>query len=239
MKKIFLLTVGLGFALHTQAQITFEQGSWADVKAKAKKENKMIFVDAYTTWCGPCKVMSKNTFTDKSVGEYYNANFVNYKFDMEKGEGPAFANEFSIQAYPTLLYFTSAGEVAYRTEGAQNATQFLSTGTDVKEGKIIPTPEVVEAEEVKDWSSLNNKAWAAYESETNPAKLEEAAKWALESVEMEQNFFNTDTYAHLLYKLGRKKEAQKWALTSIELGKRAGEDISGTEALLKKIEKGQ
>ena len=52
--------------------IVFFKGSLKDAKAKAKKENKLIFIDCYTTWCGPCKNMSKKTFVNKEVGEYYN-----------------------------------------------------------------------------------------------------------------------------------------------------------------------
>ena len=75
--------------------ISFSQGinfvpedmKWQDVLAKAKKENKIVFVDAYTTWCGPCKWMAANIFPTKEVGDVFNASFVNAKIDMEKGEG--------------------------------------------------------------------------------------------------------------------------------------------------------
>ncbi|GAH00631.1 unnamed protein product, partial [marine sediment metagenome] len=73
--------------------ITFGQGinfnvhSFEEAIKTAKAENKLIFVDAYTTWCGPCKWMSKNVFTEGKVGDYFNESFVNVKIDMEKGEG--------------------------------------------------------------------------------------------------------------------------------------------------------
>ena len=57
--------------------IKFEQGNWANTLAKAKAENKIVFVDAYTTWCGPCKKMDAETFPDKMVGDFYNKNFIN------------------------------------------------------------------------------------------------------------------------------------------------------------------
>lgn len=122
-KKFFQgLTLGLllaGGAVN--AQITFEHGTWEEVKAKAEKENKPIFVDAYTTWCGPCKWMSKNIFSQKQVGVYMKQNFIAYKMDMEKGEGPAFAKTNNVVAYPTLLYFDAKGEMIHKGVGARDA----------------------------------------------------------------------------------------------------------------------
>ena len=86
--------------------IAFENGNWKDIIRKATKANKPIFVDAYATWCGPCKWMAKNTFTDEKVGSFYTDNYIAYKMDMEKGEGPAFAKRNEVEAYPTLLFFS-------------------------------------------------------------------------------------------------------------------------------------
>ena len=81
----------------------FETGSFEEIKAKAKKENKLIFLDAYTTWCGPCKWMAKTVFTNDTVAQYYNANFINAKIDMEKGEGIELAKKYAVRCYPNLL----------------------------------------------------------------------------------------------------------------------------------------
>jgi thiol-disulfide isomerase/thioredoxin len=122
-KKLFLgLTLGLllaGSAMN--AQITFEQGTWDEVKAKAEKENKPIFVDAYTTWCGPCKWMAKNIFSQEQVGVYMEQNFIAYKMDMEKGEGPDFAKANNVVAYPTLLYFDAKGKMIHKGIGSRDA----------------------------------------------------------------------------------------------------------------------
>ncbi len=122
-KKVFQgLTLGLLLAGSTMnAQITFEHGTWDEVKAKAEKENKPIFVDAYTTWCGPCKWMAKNVFSQEAVGTYMDQNFIAYKMDMEKGEGPAFAKANNVAAYPTLLYFDAKGEMIHKGIGARDA----------------------------------------------------------------------------------------------------------------------
>ncbi len=108
--------------------IEFETGSWAEVIQKAKKENKPIFVDAFAVWCGPCKWMAKSVFTNDTVADFYNSNFVNVKMDMEKGEGIELAKKWKIQAYPTLLYFSPEGEMIHRICGAYPANEFVLGG---------------------------------------------------------------------------------------------------------------
>lgn len=110
--------------------IAFFQGTWNEALAAAKKQKKLIFVDAYAVWCGPCKYMSNNVFPDKAVGEFFNKNFISYKFDMEKGEGPDFSNKYKITAYPTLLFIDYAGEVVYRQMGARDAAGFIKLGEE-------------------------------------------------------------------------------------------------------------
>ena len=84
MKKLFILCVSLFITGLTYSQTVFmENESWNAVKSKAVKENRMIFMDCYTTWCGPCKMMSNQVFKQKQVGDFFNQNFVNLKVDME------------------------------------------------------------------------------------------------------------------------------------------------------------
>jgi thiol-disulfide isomerase/thioredoxin len=106
--------------------IVFSTGSWNEIMAKAKSEKKFIFVDAYAEWCGPCKWMAKNVFTDSKVGTHFNKNYISYKFDMEKGEGPVFAKLNSVQAYPTLLFFNYDGELIHKAVGALPSDQLIS-----------------------------------------------------------------------------------------------------------------
>jgi thiol-disulfide isomerase/thioredoxin len=97
--------------------IKFEKGTWSQSLEKAKSEGKIVFVDAYTTWCGPCKLLTRNTFPDPAVGEFFNRNFVNVKMDMEAGEGPAMAERYSVQVYPTLLFVDGSGRLLHRAAG--------------------------------------------------------------------------------------------------------------------------
>ena len=117
---LFASLMLLGISTVSAQGITFEKGNWDEVVKKAKAENKFIFVDAYAEWCGPCKRMAKDVFPENSVGAFYNKNFVSYKFDMEKGEGPKFAKTYTVAAYPTLLFFNPAGELIHKAVGGRD-----------------------------------------------------------------------------------------------------------------------
>ena len=115
--------------------ITFHIGTWQQALDLAKKENKMIFLDAYASWCGPCKKMKRTTFADKNVADYYNKNFINVAIDMEKGEGPMLAERYSVEAYPTLIFIKPDGKLFGKTMGFHSVSQFLEIGQKVIKAK--------------------------------------------------------------------------------------------------------
>lgn len=114
--------------------ITFTEGNWAALKAQALEADKVIFMDAYTTWCGPCKWLAANVFTDEAVGAFMNEHFINVKFDMEKGEGIELAETYGVLAYPTLLFINGNGELVHRICGAKPAEGFLEDAKQVVQG---------------------------------------------------------------------------------------------------------
>ncbi|MEP4093810.1 thioredoxin domain-containing protein [Reichenbachiella sp.] len=118
---VLLLTSQLGLA----QGIEFRTGTWEEIKAMAKKENKLIFFDAYTSWCGPCKWMDKNTFLDKETGDFYNENVIAFKQDMEKGEGPMLLKKFGISQFPTFLFIDENEEVVHKGMGAKEPAVFI------------------------------------------------------------------------------------------------------------------
>lgn len=129
MKFLYSILLASFLVTNLSAQgIEFAQGSWDDALALAKKEDKLVFVDAYTTWCGPCKKMSRETFKDSEVGNYFNKEFVNFKMDMEKGEGPDVAVKYDVFVYPTLLFIDGEGNQVHRTAGYHDAAQFIALG---------------------------------------------------------------------------------------------------------------
>lgn len=141
MKKIGLTLIfafAVSFAM-AQKGMKFETGTWAQIQEKAKKENKFIFVDAYTTWCGPCKWMAKNIFTNDTVGEFYNKNFINAKIDMEKGEGIELAKKYEVKFYPTYLFFDLNGELVHRAGSSKPVKMFIEDG----ENAINPNKQLI------------------------------------------------------------------------------------------------
>ena len=105
--------------------MNFTEGTFAEILAKAKKEKKNIFFDAYASWCGPCKLLKRDVFTTKTAGDFFNKNFINVAMDMEKGEGAALEPAFNLSGYPTLLILNYKGEIIGRTMGYQSAEKLI------------------------------------------------------------------------------------------------------------------
>ncbi len=127
MKKTFLFLALITISLSAFSQgITFEENhNLKDALTKAKQENKLVFIDAYASWCGPCKMMAAKVFPQKEVGDYFNAHFVNLKLDMEKPENLDIAKKYEVKAYPTYLFLDAEGEVVHRALGGMPAEEFI------------------------------------------------------------------------------------------------------------------
>jgi thioredoxin 1 len=121
------------FKEDTADGIHFQKGNWQQALDLAKKENKVVFLDIYATWCGPCKQLKKYTFTEKSAGDFFNANFVNMALDGEQPEGAALAQKFGIEAYPTLMFVTPEGELITKSPGFRTASDLINLGKEILE----------------------------------------------------------------------------------------------------------
>lgn len=95
--------------------------------------------------------------------------------------------------------------------------------------------EVADELAADNWLVLNNIAWTLYENVNDKEMLESALKWTEKSMELDANYYNTDTYAALHYKLGNYEDALKYANNAIDLAKQKGEKYEGTEELIEKI----
>lgn len=132
MKKHWLLTlwclsvISMGYGQHRS--IDFREAEWKDVLRQARKEKKVVFADCYTSWCGPCKMMAKNIFTQDSVADFYNRHFVCVKMDMEK-EGKPLAEKYKVKSYPTFLFIDAkTGQLIHSVVGYREAASFMAEG---------------------------------------------------------------------------------------------------------------
>lgn len=392
--KTLMYMLSLCLTIHLSAQtnqgITFSEASLQSILKQAKRENKLVFVDCYTIWCGPCKWMDKNIYPNDTAGQFFNAHFISIKMDMESKEGKKFNEKYTVLCYPTYLFLDANGTVLHREVGGHKLQDFIGIGetaldtskrfaklemvyqssnastdqfiqyalarqnvclsnneiladyetkltetalasrstwkvlnllvssTDsrifqymIKHRELYDTqftPDSVDrvienlyvhalnktlwsnngvdtaqfrsvcsdvaklnmpiADKIllkgniglysvlKDWEryattvisymeqysqnesyiALNDYAWFFYENVENPDHLNTALSWVKQSVATNPGYFNADTYAALLYKLGKYKEAKTWAVIAIELGKVEKLNYSETEKLLEKIE---
>jgi thiol-disulfide isomerase/thioredoxin len=108
---------------------------WKKVLSQAKRSDKIIFLDAYTSWCRPCKKMEKTVFTQPEVANYFNQKFINVKYDMEKGEGVDLKKKYGVGVFPTYLFITGKGKVVHRIVGAH-----LEQGDFLRYAKMAVTP---------------------------------------------------------------------------------------------------
>ena len=108
--------------------IVFIENDYARALKKAKMEGKYLFVDAYASWCGPCKQLKQTTFNDSLTADFFNKNFVNLSLDMEKGQGPDLSSKWGVEEYPTLLIIDTNGIILHRWVGYLNAGQLTAFG---------------------------------------------------------------------------------------------------------------
>lgn len=125
---VFLLIQGIWLFAQTEG-IAFFRGTWAEAVEKARQEHRLLFIDFFTEWCGPCYNMAHQIFTLPSVGDFYNSHFVNIQVDAEKGEGVQLAKKYGVRVFPTYVFVDPATlSAVHRSSSRQEAGQFINTG---------------------------------------------------------------------------------------------------------------
>ena len=139
MKKIFCLACFLVcMSIQMLAQgIAFQKKSFENALSAAKAQNKLVFVDFYTDWCGPCKSLAKNVFPKQEVGDFFNKHFISLKLNAEK-EGQAYARKYKVSAYPTLLFLNGDGEVMLKHVGGSNEEGLLQKAAEAVNSENNP-----------------------------------------------------------------------------------------------------
>ena len=166
MKKaaIILSFICLTMLCHATG-IEFFHGSFAEAISKARAENKLVFVDCYTTWCGPCRMLQNNIFPEQKVGEFFNENFISIKIDCEHEDGPSICQRFAITAYPTLIFVNGDGKPVYRTMGYRSAESLIDEAK-----KALGSNELVLGELKKKYDAGDHSAAVLYDYATNLQK---------------------------------------------------------------------
>ena len=145
MKYFFIALFAVLYVTTVFSQgIEFFHGTMVEALDKAQKEDKIVFMDCFTEWCGPCKRMAATTFKEENVGQYFNANFINVKMDMEKGEGPELSSKYNVTAYPTYLFINPKGEVVHQGLGGMPGAEFIEVAKQAM-GKVDNSKEFEKA----------------------------------------------------------------------------------------------
>ena len=138
MKKNVILSLFMCLATFVaSAQTNFRDISYEEALSVAKKEKKLVFLDLYTDWCGPCKKMAAQVFPTKQVGDFMNKNFVSIKLNAEK-EGEALAKQFEIAAYPTFVIVDASGSLVGKVVGYMEGDAFIDKTTAAIDPKQSP-----------------------------------------------------------------------------------------------------
>lgn len=112
--------------IYSSQKIAFVENSsktLSDILEQAKKEKKLVFVDNYATWCAPCKLMDKTVFSDPATATFFEKNFLSYKINVEKNNGPTIKLLYSIETLPTLLFLDTEGNVIIKAENSIGITE--------------------------------------------------------------------------------------------------------------------
>lgn len=143
-----LVILAFSFDGFSQGVIFEKDISWKALLDKAKKEKKYIFIDAFTTWCGPCRKMDQEVYINDSLGKKINDRFISVKVQMDQtkndnefvkswyADAQQLTKRYAIDAFPTFLFLIPNGELTYRNIGYKNVDQFYSMIEDVVNPKL-------------------------------------------------------------------------------------------------------
>ena len=126
-RMLIVVVLGATTISFASAQgIKFVESNFKEALTQAEQENKLLFMDCYTSWCGPCRLLANRVFPNDSIGQFFNKHFISLKVDMEKGEGPALARQYGVKAYPTLLFIDpSTQEIVSQVVGFRTVKALL------------------------------------------------------------------------------------------------------------------
>jgi len=219
----FILSLSIAFSINAQG-INFHKGDWESALKEAKKESKLIFVDAYTTWCGPCIWMSNNVFPDQQVGDFYNENFINVKLDMEKGEGILFAKAYDVIAYPTLFFIGSNGNMLHKGLGGRPAADFIALG----EAALDPNKQIGNLEKKYLAGKREPELLKSYATSLRDAAMPNASAIAAEYLSSQEDW-KSDENMQFIFEMADFQNMEDPLFKEVAKNKEAYRKLIGTE----------
>jgi thiol:disulfide interchange protein len=128
MKKISAFVFAcliFGSSQMSFAEVHFKDLTFAEALKQAKRERKIIMIDYYTTWCGWCKRLDRDTYSSTEIGKYADTNIISLKLNAEAGEGMALARQSKISGFPTIIFYNADGKEIHRVVGYKPAPGFM------------------------------------------------------------------------------------------------------------------
>jgi len=128
---IIVLVIGAFFISNSQQNNSIIENSdlkWNDdydtALKEAKQNNKPVLIDFYAEWCGACKLLDQDTFSNPEVIEKLGSDYVLLKVDVDRN--PELASQYQIYSLPTIVITNSQGQTIRRQEGYIPPDQFLN-----------------------------------------------------------------------------------------------------------------
>lgn len=114
----------------TASGMNFYDNSIDKALQKAIKEKKNLMIYFYASWCGVCKKMKEEVFSNTRVNTFYNANFVNMALNIEK-EGKSLSEKYEVSGFPAMIFINEEGKIIQKIVGFKNVDEFLDIGKKI------------------------------------------------------------------------------------------------------------
>jgi len=136
MRLLLLLSFLMLYVPDMVASISFKRIEIDRAIEEAAQQGKYVFIDTYAVWCKPCKQMDQ-VFNDPELSEFFNANFVNIKIDMDSRYGKSIAPNYDVVWLPTLIILDSEGNVKNKVDKIVDAAELLHIAQEaVRPGQV-------------------------------------------------------------------------------------------------------
>lgn len=230
MKNYILLTALFTFSILSYGQVkTLTDDT---VASAIENSTKPFIIDFYATWCAPCKIMSPIM---EELAEEYKGQVTFYRMDVDANETDDY---LGIESIPTFYFIMDGANVGVQ-EGAITKEKFKDLINENFELTTNAKFDEYSDKEISDkwfdWSSLNLLAWHGYEEHNEAEVLSKCIEIVLRSIQLNENSYNLDTYAALLYKTKEYSKALKQAKKAIEKAIENDEDYTSTTLLVNLI----